>query len=317
MIPFPFQTGGFGLAGAAASGGPPPAGGEQFPVAFTQSTVYSGIAAADASNMQDANGNGDPVTGTGTDNGGTEWIKADLGSAKEICEVRIGFGVLSGWGTISSFTDGTTSLEYSLDNSAWTQIAAVRARPRTDSGTADRDLSFHFPPTSAQYWRITKAGYLGTATLRLFSPENPLEMVTGITYSQSSTYAGESAGSEANLNELPPVTTTGTATNNAIGQYIRVDLGSSRRVRLITLGTGVLSSFGGVGGYIAGGHKIQSSPDASAWTDELTIPNWWSGSDSAPNEWTFPFDVTARHFQIITTSNTWIGLTAFRLYADA
>jgi hypothetical protein len=299
---------------AEADGAPTP---EQFPVAFSQSSTYTGVPSATTSNMKDANGNGDPVTGTGTDSTGIEWIKADLGSQKEICEVRIGFGVLAGWGSIVTFTDGTTSLEYSTDNSTWTLIAAVRSRPRTDSGAADRDLAFHFPPTTARYWRIKRSGYLGTATFRLFAPDAPLEWVTGITYSQSSTYAGESAGSEANLNELPIVTTTGTGTNNSIGQYIRADLGASRRVRLVTFGTGVLPSFGGAGGYIATGHKLQSSPDGSTWGDVLVVPNWWSSSDAAPNDWTFPVDVTARHFQLVSTSNTWVALTAFRFYAEA
>lgn len=138
-------------------------GGEITGITWSQSSAYSGLV-ANATNMRDANPDGGPCTGAATNNGGTEWVKADLGAAHSIIKVTVGGGYLPGWGPVALYLNGSI-LEYSTDDSTWNS-AGVTFSGVTNTGTLDKD--FTVGGFSARYWRIKTAGWLSIATFRLY-----------------------------------------------------------------------------------------------------------------------------------------------------
>jgi hypothetical protein len=128
---------------------------ERIPSAWVQSSVQ-GTATATTTNLRD----GDASTGAAT-LGGTSWIRADLGSAQTVSLVWLSGGTISVGGV--AFALNGCAIEWSNDLSAWTSVATV-------SGVTDNGLpvQFSFPPVSARYWRISRAGQIHVAEFRLF-----------------------------------------------------------------------------------------------------------------------------------------------------
>lgn len=135
-------------------------------ITWTQSSVYSGLAAT-SGNMRDANSSSATGAATGAATGNslaTEYVRADLGFARAVSRVTVGGGSLPTWGAIAFYLNGAL-IQYSLDGStSWTTVATVSGV--TNTGTLDKD--FNFPAVSARYWRISKGGYLATATFKLY-----------------------------------------------------------------------------------------------------------------------------------------------------
>lgn len=134
--------------------------GEATGITWSQSSVFSGLAAT-ATNMRD----GLTTTGAGTNSGGTQWIRADLGSAKNISKVTLRGGNITGWGVVAPYLNGAV-IQYSIDGSTgWTTVATVSGI--SDAGSAP-PVDFVFTPVSARYWRISISGYLATSEFQLF-----------------------------------------------------------------------------------------------------------------------------------------------------
>lgn len=129
-------------------------------ITWSQSSVYATGLAATATNMRD----GLTTTGAGT-NSGTEWIRADLGSAKNISRVTLRGGNITNWGAVAAYLNGAV-IQYSLDGSTgWTTVATVSGI--SDAGSAP-PVNFDFTGVSARYWRISKTGFLATSEFQLF-----------------------------------------------------------------------------------------------------------------------------------------------------
>lgn len=131
-------------------------------ITFTQSSEYGvGGFAATPTNMRD----GDSTTGAATNNGASEWIRADLGSAKVVGRVDVAGGNLAIWGQVALFLNGAV-IQYSNDGSSWTTAATISGVD--DTGTL---FPFNFTQVSARYWRIQRAGFLSTTEFRLYQPD--------------------------------------------------------------------------------------------------------------------------------------------------
>lgn len=134
-------------------------------ITWTQSTTYSGLA-ANSTNMRDANSSSGvgAATGAATNNTGVEFIQANLGTPRPVSRIALGGGNLPIWGGIAGYLNSAT-IQYSLTGSSgWTTVATVSGV--TDTGTLDKN--FDFPAVVAQYWRISRSGYLATATFKLY-----------------------------------------------------------------------------------------------------------------------------------------------------
>lgn len=280
------------------------------PVSFSQSSNTSGLLAT-TSNMADANGNGDTVTGAATASELNAWIKADLGSSKYITSVRLGCGNLSGFGTIGpNLNTSSIFIEVSADDTNWTRLKRTTGT-MTDSATADRDIDFHFSPVTARYIRIyhSGTGFVPTATFRVFGYTSDLTRETGIVYTQSSVLNGLTA-TEASLNELPHVSTTGAATNTGSPAWIVADIGAVKNVEYVVLAGGNMTNFGNTATSIIG-RTVEISSDGSFYEAVGTLPN--EIYDSAPTEIAFPILTQCRYIRV-STSGSVVATTAFRVY---
>lgn len=287
---------------------------EHIPTSYFQSSVYSGQVAASATNMRDANGDGDPTTATATDASGLQFIGVDLGEPKQVSKIRIGGGEVLGFGGIfPTYASGAAfTLQYSTDNVTWVSVRNTITEGLTNSPTANRDVDLFFVPVVARYWRISRVGDIAIATFRVFGYDVTLTRAVGITYSQSSTYTSNLIATEARLNEEPPNSTTGAATNSSSNEFIQADLGVARHVRVIVVGTSsVLGDWGAVSSYLINA-PIESSDDEVTWTPRATIPAYVT--DVAPDLWAIEVDATARYWRIADNSTGYVATTAFRLY---
>lgn len=133
---------------------------------WAQSSVYSGLSAT-SGNMRDTNSSSATGAATGAATGNSlplEFIRADLGIARAVSRVTVGGGSLPVWGGIAFYLNGAV-IQYSLDGTTgWTTVETVSGVSNT--GTLDKD--FNFPGVSARYWRLSKVGYLATATFKLY-----------------------------------------------------------------------------------------------------------------------------------------------------
>lgn len=139
------------------------------------------------------------------------------------------------------------------------------------------------------------------------------EITAGITWSQSSAFAGLVADS---TNMRDPNTdpsagaATGGATNNAVfPEFIQADLGSAQMVSRITVGGGNLPSWGAVSTYLNGA-TIDYSADGMSWTAVATI----SGvTDSGTLDKDFDFSaVSAQYWRL--ARGGFLSTATFRLY---
>ena len=124
---------------------------------WSQSSAFSAPLTATATNMRD----GISTTGAATNNG-AQWIKVDLGTAKNISRVAVAGGNFTGWGGVAIYLNGRT-IQYSTDNITWTTVATISGV--NDTGTL---FNFDFTAVSARYWRLSSSAWLSTAEMRLY-----------------------------------------------------------------------------------------------------------------------------------------------------
>jgi hypothetical protein len=125
---------------------------------WTQSSAFSSGLVATAVNMRDGIG----TTGAATNNS-TQWIRVDLGSAKNIARIALGGGTLPGWGSAANYLNGRL-IQYSLDGTTgWTTVATVAGVDDTGVMT-----NFDFPAVSARYWRLSSTAWLSVSEMRLY-----------------------------------------------------------------------------------------------------------------------------------------------------
>lgn len=124
----------------------------------SQSSIWPGSSALTLSVLTDGNIN----TGGGTNTGGANWIKADLGSAKTIERLTVAGGNPPNYSGAASALNNR-SIQVSLDDVIWLPLFNVTDATNTGSTT------FPTPTVKARYLRIfTSSGGVGTTELRIF-----------------------------------------------------------------------------------------------------------------------------------------------------
>jgi F5/8 type C domain len=124
---------------------------------WSQSSAFSAGLTATTTNMRD----GINTTGAATQNG-VQWIKVDLGAAKNVARIAVAGGTLSGWGGVAAFLNGRL-IQYSTDNATWTTVATIAGV--NDTGTL---FNFDFTAVSARYWRLSSTAWLSTTEMRVY-----------------------------------------------------------------------------------------------------------------------------------------------------
>lgn len=137
-------------------------------ITWSQSSVYSGTTAANATNMRNndeivgENGN---CTGTGTYYESTAFVRADLGSPKSVSVIVVGAGNIPGFGTTAAYLNGGL-IQSSQDGVAWTTEMTVA----NTQDNYQRTVVCRLPsPVTARYWRVMYSNnYLGICTFQFF-----------------------------------------------------------------------------------------------------------------------------------------------------
>lgn len=144
------------------SGVLPAAATEILPTAFSQSSTYPSVTSANTTRMRDGN----YATGTGTNSDAPAFIRADLGSSKSVCAVRVAGGDIPVWGNVADYLNGA-DIQYQ-SGSDWITVATVSGVV-DNVGLGEVERTFSFPPASARYWRLVIFGaYLATTEFRLY-----------------------------------------------------------------------------------------------------------------------------------------------------
>lgn len=137
-------------------------GGELMVVAWTQSSVYGGLAAT-TTNMRDGNS----TTGAGTDvtPGAPSSIQADLGSVKSVDRVVLSGGTIAGWGGVAQYLN-SAKLQYH-NGSSWVDILTISGV----TNTTPFEKEFAFTAVSTRYLRIVtvyNSWNLSTSEFRIY-----------------------------------------------------------------------------------------------------------------------------------------------------
>ena len=134
------------------------------------------------------------------------------------------------------------------------------------------------------------------------------EVVSGLTWSQTSAYTSGLTADATNMRDGD--NTTGAATYNG-EQSITVDMGAVKNLARIALAGGTLPGWGGVAGYL-NGRLLQCSTDGTTWTTVATV----AGVDDSGTLVNFDFaPVASRYCRIL--SSIWLSVTEMRLYEGA
>jgi hypothetical protein len=132
---------------------------------------------------------------------------------------------------------------------------------------------------------------------------------SAITYSQSSTWSGATAASNAIMTDGSFIN-TGTATSLGNPAWVRMDLGAIYRVAEVVIGTATSNIPGGWNKSYTENRNIQFSLDNTTWTTAFS-----TGTFASNGIYTFSASFTARYVRIATTSNDYVAISEF--YATA
>ena len=143
---------------------------EQFTgVAYTASSTFTDCNPPTYQYMNDNNANGstnDDQWGS-DDNGGPDYIEADLGSTKTVTKIVIGYDYLTnlptGWGV--TYTEGKT-IETSTDGTNWTSQGTTPTYSST--GSTNGLVSITINSVAARYIRLTSADFLATLEFQVW-----------------------------------------------------------------------------------------------------------------------------------------------------
>jgi YD repeat-containing protein len=284
------------------------ASGTEFTPTYTASSTYP-IA---YTGLSTANGMRDGVFGSissmhGTNNGATEFIQADLGSAQTVNHIRIASAPTSapgGWG--AAYTNGAV-IEYSWDATNWFNAGTV-------SGVVDGSLSSFSLGVTARYVRLRmSSNWLGLGDFQVFS--SATTEITSIAYSASSSYpisyTGLSGSGSGMRDGVFGSISSMHGTNSQTNAFIRADLGSVQNVGYIRIASAPTSAPGGWGATYTNGAAIEYSSDGTNWTGAGTVTGVVDGSYS-----TFNINANARYVRLRRASG-YVGLGDFRVYSSS
>lgn len=143
---------------------------EQFTgVAYTASSTYFECNPPTYQYMNDNNANGSTNNNQwgSDDNGGPDYIEADLGSTKTITKIVIGYDYLTnlptGWGV--EYTEGKT-IQTSTDGINWTSRGTTPTYSST--GSTNGLVSITISSVAARYVRLTSADFLATLEFQVW-----------------------------------------------------------------------------------------------------------------------------------------------------
>ena len=286
---------------------------EYLPTAFSQSSIMSSREATTA-NMRDGIS---VLSGATTNNSapGGEWIRADLGSPKEISRIVLGTGTQVGIGgptvDLGSWMGQFYQIECSNDGTTWTVLTHTY---RFDNviETPATEYSINFSPTTARYWRIHQANIqaIRTRTFKLYGYVGGLTKATP-TYTQSTSYAGL-IGNASNLNEQPNSLTTGAATANSANEWIMADLGAVQDVKVLVVAGGNLPGWGLVSSYLAGTSvTAEISVDGVTWVSKGMLSYFISDTGVITE---VGVDITGSARYVRIKRPAYLATTAMRVY---
>lgn len=182
---------------------------------------------------------------------------------------------------------------------------------RQFDSTVFTQVDGYFSPGIVEFLSGNNAGVIIEieSFARIFGASVVSEVTTGVTWSQSSAYAGLIA-TAANMRDADR--TTGAATNPSNPQWILADLGTAKSIGRIAVAGGNLPGWGGVSGYL-NGKALQYSVDGiTGWTAVSTI----AGVDDTGTLFNFNFTaVSARYWRCLSVG--YLSATEFRLYEVA
>lgn len=135
--------------------------GSVLPATYSQSSVYSSNTAATQSGMQ--NGNAAETSETGTNTGGPQWIKMDLGSSIFVFKVAVGCDFTNtlngGWG--KTYTEGA-DIQVSSNDADWTTVA--------NTGSFIQAIQEYSVATTCRYIRLYYgSGYIAATEFKAYS----------------------------------------------------------------------------------------------------------------------------------------------------
>jgi hypothetical protein len=129
--------------------------------------------------------------------------------------------------------------------------------------------------------------------------------ISAITYAQSSVYSGTTSASNSIMTDQS-FTNTGAATDIANPAWIRMDLGGSKRVGSIVVGTATDDIPGGWDKSYTENRNLEYSLDGTTWTTATS-----TGTFASNGIYTFSVDFAARYIRIATTSGDYVAASEF------
>jgi F5/8 type C domain len=229
-----------------------------------------------------------------------QWIRADLGSIKNICSVDIA------WYTgnarqyhfvIATSTDGTTfTNKFSADS----------------SGTTLNSEKYVIPATDARYVRVTVNGNTQTNTwasiteLDLFGSSSPPVSCTTNLPISGVTASGNDGNVPSNVLDNNLATRW---SSNGIGQWIRADLGTSKNICSVDIA------------WYKGNERRYNFVIATS-TDGITFANKLTGTSSGTTLNSEKYTIAstnARYVRVTVngnTQNTWASITELDIFGS-
>ncbi|MFE5393853.1 discoidin domain-containing protein [Streptomyces sp. NPDC056568] len=270
------------LLSASAAGGPNIAVGD--PASASSSHGEYG-----AANITDGN------QGTYWQSGGgslPQWVQTDLGTTERIDEVVL--RLPAGWESRSQ----TLSVQGSADGTSFSTLKGSAAY--TFSPGSGNTVTVSFPATRTRYVRVDVTANTGWQAAQLSelevraAGESSANLAAGRTLTASSTNGPYTTGNGNDGNRA----TYWESANNALPQWLQVDLGSSRRVDRVVLRL--------PDGWPSRSQtlKLQAGANGSTFTD-LTPAQAHTFSPAGGQSATLTFDATTtRYLRVLVTANT-------------
>jgi hypothetical protein len=139
----------------------------------------------------------------------------------------------------------------------------------------------------------------------------------GTGYSQSTVYPGTVAASLSNMRDTNVDPPTGACANTGSGEWIMLDLGSSKEVATFVLGSGVPSGYPSGTGIMGNSNvRVQyaDSPSGS-WTTATHGGRINSYTDNPPTDYQYPISpMSARYWRVSSVAAATVRTMTFRAY---
>ncbi|MFE9424717.1 discoidin domain-containing protein [Kitasatospora sp. NPDC006697] len=223
-----------------------------------------------------------------------QWAQIDLGAAASISQVVL--KLPSGWGARSQ----TLALQGSTDGSTFATITASSAY--SFDPASGNTVSINFGATSTRYVRVSitaNTGW-GAAQLSAFEIYGAAVATTDLALGKTMSASGSTQSYlPANAND-GNATTYWESTDNALPQWLQVDLGASVAVNQVVLKLPPATSWSARTQTLA----VQSSTDGSSFTN-LVPSAGYTFDPATGNTVTISFgQATVRYLRLNVTANT-------------